>query len=230
LLLLAGVVSCGESDNDNDGSSADSGSNAANGSSQTAATTTSTTSASSSSSATTSGGTTTDTTGSGGGTSSANTTTSTAATSVGGAANANLTSASTTNGGGSGGDSGSACPPEPPVNGGTCEGLGLGCAYEDCDGAGRSIAQCTQGTWFVDTGACGEAVNCSAGSDVCAAGEICLVMAGGALLSECVPNTCDGEAVTCDCIESCVGECPVYGTVEMGITITCNTCPSGLCP
>ena len=228
VVLFTAVVSCGESD----GGGADSGAEATNGtqgSSQTAASSTSSTSSTSATSsasatsATNGNGATTDTGGAGGGTSTSSTTATVGATSVGGAAG---DTNSTTGGGGLNGE----CPNEPPVNGGSCDGLGFSCAYEDCDGAGRSIAQCTQGTWFVETGACPETVYCNGGSMTCAPGEVCLVMAGGAFLQNCVPNTCDGEAVACDCIEGCFGECPAFGTVDMGITITCNTCPSGQCP
>lgn len=153
-------------------------------------------------------------------------------TGVGGAAgNADATSETTTTAaGGSGGEAG-ACPNQPPSPDSSCSSLGVLCAYEDCAGAGRTVASCVNGAWSVTTSACGETVDCTAGGAQCSEGEICLVRAGGALLQDCVPNTCETGPVECDCIEGCSGECATYGTPESGITITCNTCPNGmLCP
>jgi len=151
----------------------------------------------------------------------------------GGAGNANATSeTSTTAAGGSGGEAG-ACPNEPPNPDSSCAGVGELCAYEDCAGVGRTVASCVSGAWSVTTSACGETVTCTAGSEECVQGEVCLILAGGAFQQYCVPNTCDTGPVECACIEGCYweGDCVTYGTPETGITITCNTCPNGmLCP
>jgi len=132
--------------------------------------------------------------------------------------------------GGSGGTAAEPCPATPPANGSSCFASGPICAYEDCAGNGRSVANCFNGSWSVANAACGETVGCNAGPGTCGVGEICLVLAGGALLGGCVANTCETGPVSCDCIEGCSGECGVTGDPDYGITITCNTCPSGLCP
>jgi hypothetical protein len=149
-------------------------------------------------------------------------------TDVGGAAgNANATSEVTTTG--AGGDE--ACPSELPPADSACPSVNQNCYYEDCSGAGRSLASCADDGWAVSTAPCADTVYCSAGGAECSEGEICLIRAGGAFLQECVPNTCETGPVECDCIEGCSGECATYGDAETGITITCNTCPSGMaCP
>ncbi|HEY6726723.1 MAG TPA: hypothetical protein VI197_21965 [Polyangiaceae bacterium] len=153
-------------------------------------------------------------------------------TSSGGSAGdvATATNTTSTGPGGSGGVPDDTCPSEPPVGNTPCKFFGGHCAYEDCAGSGRSVAVCPQGTWFVETSACSDMVYCSGGSEICAAGEVCLVMAGGAFLQECVPNTCEGQAVDCDCTEGCFGDCTTFASAQTGITITCNTCPEGNCP
>lgn len=231
--LFVGVgTSCGSSSSD----SGDSGSTAdtttsTEGSSQTSNTvTTGNVSASSNataSAATTSAG------GSGGSSSDASTTTSTSTTGDGGGAgDASVTSnATSTSAGGSGGAPDGTCPNEPPVENGSCSELGVLCAYEDCSGAGRTVAECLFGQWSVETGACTEVVYCSDGSATCALGEICSITAGGAYQQQCVPNTCEGEAVDCDCLQGCGGDCFTSAMLETGITVTCDTCPFDLpCP
>ena len=147
---------------------------------------------------------------------------------VGGAAgNADSTSEVTTTGAGGN----EACPSELPSAESACPRVNQNCYYEDCSGAGRSIASCSDGGWSVSTAPCTETVFCTAGGADCSEGEICLIVAGGAFAQECVPNTCETGPVGCDCIEGCSGDCTTYGDPDNGITITCNTCPSGMaCP
>jgi hypothetical protein len=57
-----------------------------------------------------------------------------------------------------------------------------------------------------------------------------MVLAGGALLEMCVDNTCGGGPIGCDCIQGCMGVCSVAGDAASGITLSCNTCPEGICP
>jgi len=231
--LLTGVVtSCGSSSSSSDdsGTGADTATSTQGNTSTTQAANANSSSSATLSSTGTSGS---DDGGSGGSSNNGSTTTASTTSVGGGAGNANATSDSTSGGageGGSGGDPSVTCPNEPPVADSSCSFVGPLCAYEDCDGPGRTVATCSQGTWFVETGACSETVYCNGGSEMCAPGEVCLIRAGGAFLQECVPNTCEGEAVECDCIEGCYDNCPLFATVETGITITCNTCPSGQCP
>lgn len=157
------------------------------------------------------------------------TTTSGTTTGVGGAAgNANATSeTSTTAAGGSGGGD-VPCPSEAPAAGSECSGASY-CVYEDCTGAGRSIATCSESAWSVSTTACSETFTCLIGGGQCNAGEICLIHAGGAISQRCVPNTCGTGPVECDCAEGCFDYCRVEVSPEQGITVICNTCPVGQC-
>ena len=139
--------------------------------------------------------------------------------------------------GGRGGGGGTAAPrarPSPPEPGTNCPG-GLNCYYEDCSGAGRTIASCVAGSasaprWQVTTGAC-TAVTCpNPSSQSCPAGQLCFIAAGGAIFATCGSNTCGTSAISCDCIQGCSGVCTVIGSAQSGITVTCNTCPQGGCP
>ena len=136
--------------------------------------------------------------------------------------------------GGGGGTAAPACPTSPPEPGTNCPG-GLNCYYEDCSGAGRTIASCVAGSasaprWQVTTGAC-TAVTCpNPSSQSCPAGQLCFIAAGGAILATCGSNTCGTSAISCDCIQGCSGVCTVIGSAQGGIIVSCNTCPQGGCP
>jgi len=151
----------------------------------------------------------------------------------GGAGGASGGSAGT---GGAGGTSAPACPAAPPQSGSNCA-PGLSCYYEDCAGAGRTVATCVAGSvssprWQVTTSAC-TAVTCPnpASSTMCAAGQVCVVRVGGALFADCVCNSCGTSAISCGCLQSCSGTCTVIGSAQGGVSVLCNTCPAGLaCP
>ena len=64
----------------------------------------------------------------------------------------------------------------------------------------------------------------------CPAGQICVVRAGGAISTECVSNSCGTSAISCDCLQSCSGDCTVLGTSVGSVAIYCNTCPQATCP
>ena len=102
--------------------------------------------------------------------------------------------------GGAGGASGATCPAVPPQPGGNCT-VGLNCYYEDCAGAGRTVASCVAGStveprWQVATGAC-TAVTCPNPSSLtCPAGQLCFISAGGAVLVTCGTNTCGTSAIS----------------------------------
>ena len=129
-------------------------------------------------------------------------------------------------GGGSGGAPAATCPTAPPAAGAICSRPPT-CFYEDCAGIGRTVASCVNGAWSVETGPC-TGVFCQ--SQTCQPGEVCVIRAGGALLVECTQNACGAAAVSCGCLQSCFGICTVGGSLASGVTINCNTCPSGLCP
>jgi len=128
-------------------------------------------------------------------------------------------------GGGGGGSVVASCPGAAPADGQACTGAGS-CFYEDCAGSGRTVATCAKGAWAVETGAC-TGVFCL--SRTCAIGQICIMSAGGALLVDCVPNTCGNAAIECGCLQSCTAACSVAGSLQSGVTIRCNTCASNQC-
>jgi hypothetical protein len=122
-----------------------------------------------------------------------------------------------------------ACPASPPSSGSSCAHADQACFYENCTGAGRTAARCTNGAWSVETGPC-EAENCGmSGTLKCNPGQVCMEQHGGALITKCVASHCEGLA-TCECIEGCSGECTVDGNVNEGITVRCNLCPGLPCP
>jgi hypothetical protein len=132
----------------------------------------------------------------------------------------------TTGAGGGGGSAPVGCPIAAPTDGDSCNAA-TSCFYEDCAGAGRTVATCTNGAWNVQTGAC-TGVFCQ--SQTCAIGQVCMMRIGGALLVECVPNTCGAAAIGCGCLQSCLGsDCSVSGSLQTGVTVQCNTCPSNQC-
>ena len=120
------------------------------------------------------------------------------------------------------------CPGTAPVSAARCGSNSQVCFYEDCAGAGRSVATCTNGSWSVEVGACA-AVQCAYPVSMsCVSGQICSVTAGGALLARCVENGCGKGAITCACASSC-SSCSIAGSVSQGVTVSCNSCASATC-
>jgi hypothetical protein len=122
------------------------------------------------------------------------------------------------------------CPATAPGGASLCTSNAQVCFYEDCAGVGRTVATCSNGTWSVQTAACG-AVKCTSYPMVnmsCSSGQVCSVSAGGALLASCVENRCGAGPVTCECAASCT-TCSISGSLENGVTVTCNACPSNTC-
>lgn len=118
------------------------------------------------------------------------------------------------------------CPTDPPSDGTAC-GAPQSCLYPRCDSVGEVRATCVSGTWTVITEACSDVI-CAEGSMTCSAEELCVATAGGALMIECRVDPCGGGTVEAACAcDVCPSgaECTVIGR-----NITCNTCPSGLCP
>jgi len=135
-------------------------------------------------------------------------------------------SAGSTGSGGGGGSPLASCPGAVPTEGAPCSNV-ASCFYEECTAGGRTVASCTNGAWSVETGPC-TGVFCL--SQTCAIGQVCLMRVGGALLIDCVPNTCGASAIGCGCLQSCAGSaCTVGGSLQSGATIQCNTCPSNQC-
>jgi hypothetical protein len=231
------ALGCGSTEKPGGGSSASVGGNGGTGTETSGASTTSDVSnslgsntTSQDTSSTGAGGQSTASTTSGGDTEGSTTASSTDAaggSSFGG--NGSTTATGTDGAGGSGPIS--LCPAAPPSDGDECTTSSFLCAYEDCGAAGRTVAYCS-GTWSVELAPCDAPVVCggSFGFGECAADEVCLVSAGGAVSQECVQNTCGDGPLECDCLTGCFGECALSGSATMGLTMSCNTCPDASCP
>ena len=137
-------------------------------------------------------------------------------------------------GGASGSGGATACPAVAPQPGGSCA-PGLSCYYEDCPGAGRTIASCVSGSsamprWSITTGACMTVSCMNAPGMTCPAGQVCLVRTSGVgTFAECVTNTCGTSPLLCGCLQSCSDGCFVVGSAQAGFTIYCNQCPQATC-
>jgi hypothetical protein len=114
-----------------------------------------------------------------------------------------------------------ACPDTPPLRGTTCGGQT--CVYEDCAGAGRTIAQCyPAGSFDFTVTACTPASCAGATPSPCPMGSLCLKKpVNGVLTPTCLPNPCGRGPITCDCV-TCSGACSIVGTAD-GVTVTCQT-------
>lgn len=173
----------------------------------------------------------------------------TGGTSTGGAANGGMSGegakggAAGNGGEGAGGRSGGGCPDAPPASGDSCPASlgGATCFYEDCSGTGRRTrATCAiangspsdPSMWIIDTWPCGDLVRCSGDGSghTCPAGDVCLVLEGGTLSTQCVAPSCGTGPVECGCVDGCFDGC-TESTGEQGATFTCSTCtdPRG-CP
>ena len=121
------------------------------------------------------------------------------------------------------------CPAEAPPSGMSCSASGQRCVYQDCAALGVTVASC-QSTWSLTTTPCGSVVLCASysGSTTCSTGQICKVYAGGALLADCVENTCGTGPIDCTCLGICSGVCSTL-TNTTGVTVYCNTCTQGIC-
>jgi hypothetical protein len=112
-----------------------------------------------------------------------------------------------------------ACPKAAPANGTPCGSLSQTCTYQDCGGAGRTIATCTASAWKVTTSPCAT-LACQGTSGpglVCDAGMVCIITSssGGApvVTPACVKHTCGTGPITPECVPSLSGTCtPSYTT------------------
>lgn len=118
------------------------------------------------------------------------------------------------------------CPQTAPSNGSGCSKANGTCYYEDCAGAGRTLATCNAGTWQVQSAAC-SAFACQApGKDggvlTCAAGQICVVMTSTSfnVTPSCESHTCGTGAMSTDCIAGTAGGCNPKYKVD-GVVVSC---------
>jgi|GEM_PF-1112532 len=130
-----------------------------------------------------------------------------------------------------------ACPATAPKDGTACESVDHKCYYEDCVGAGRTMASCAGGLWAVENGAC-TPVDCPGGGitpagTTCAAGEVCVrtTSTGGAytITASCTQQICGTGPVSVSCIQLPYSGC-FANTSLSGIVVNCSassSCGSG---
>ena len=108
------------------------------------------------------------------------------------------------------------CPAAAPTAGAACSGPP--CYYQDCAGAGRTVATCANGAWQIETGSCAD-VPC--GALTCPPTQLCMEIAGDALRTTCAVSICGTGPISCGCLP-CQGNCNVGGTASTGITVHCS--------
>jgi len=128
-----------------------------------------------------------------------------------------------TGGGGGAGAPAATCPMSPPATGAPCSAPTRSCFYDACPAGPRALSVCSGDSWTTQTGS---SCDLSCGTLMCNPGEICLVLAGGSLSYNCMPNGCGTGPVA----ELCAGGCPIVYSLEGGVQVSCNTCPQGGCP
>lgn len=108
-----------------------------------------------------------------------------------------------------------ACPARPPTSGTSCGPVDHPCIYDDCAGQGHTQATCANGTWSVQTTACGaltcEGVGVTPAAVTCAAGQVCVRTSVSNVVPmikpTCVDNTCGTSAVSIECLAGLSGAC-----------------------
>jgi hypothetical protein len=118
------------------------------------------------------------------------------------------------------------CPQAAPQNGSACSSAYGTCYYEDCAGAGRSLATCVAGTWRVDTAACSafpcQVPNTDGGALTCTAGQVCVTTTNTSfnVTAACENQTCGTRPMSTSCINGLTGDCsPKYKL--SGVVVTC---------
>jgi hypothetical protein len=126
-----------------------------------------------------------------------------------------------------------ACPQAPPANGAACGPVPVSqtCYYEDCAGAGRTVATCAAGAsaWQVTTGACAPyacAADASSSSLICPSGMICVLTTQIGPVAPiptpaCVPHSCGTGPITPECVPGLYGTCAAAYSVG-GVVFRCE--------
>lgn len=106
------------------------------------------------------------------------------------------------------------CPQAPPTNASACGSVDFSCFYEDCNGAGRTQANCSGNTWQVQTGACTSVTCTGVGPTTtltCVPGQFCVLTTsgGGAHIVQpsCVDNTCGQGPISPQCVHGLSASC-----------------------
>lgn len=121
------------------------------------------------------------------------------------------------------------CPKSAPQDGTTCSTAQGTCYYEDCAGAGRTLAKCAAGSWQVTSAACGpylcEAPITDAGALTCAAGKVCVVTTDSSFrtTTACVDQTCGTGPMSTTCIQGLIASGCAVKYKTSGVVVTCST-------
>lgn len=128
------------------------------------------------------------------------------------------------------------CPTVAPVDRATCSGA-VTCSYQDCAGAGRTLATCRSNLWTVETAACDTTRCAGAGTTattlICKADEVCVLTTSGGgaywIRPDCVKNTCSPAAVATTCLPGLSGSCSVdsVGIVHCSESSSCGSGQGG---
>ena len=115
------------------------------------------------------------------------------------------------------------CPRAAPKNGSTCSSANGTCYYENCAGAGRTLATCSAGSWQVQSAACSsfacQAPDTEGGGLTCAAGQVCVVTTDTSftVTPACVDQTCGTGPMSTDCIKGLSGSCSAKYALSGGV-------------
>jgi hypothetical protein len=118
------------------------------------------------------------------------------------------------------------CPNSAPTNGSACSPANGTCYYEDCGGAGRSLATCVDRAWKVETAACDtypcQAPGTDGGELKCAAGQICVVTTDTSfrVTPSCESQTCGTRPMSTSCISGLTGQCSPRYKLD-GVVVSC---------
>lgn len=122
------------------------------------------------------------------------------------------------------------CPSTPPADKSSCGRVDYPCLYEDCAGAGRTLAACVNGAWMVQSGMCSPIICTGVGVTpaevTCVAGELCVLTGTSNVVPRvkpaCVDNTCGKDPVSLQCIQPLAGRCAVDVLVDGTPVIDCE--------
>ena len=106
-----------------------------------------------------------------------------------------------------------------------CSGAGS-CFYEDCAGSGRTVATLRERR----VGRRDRSVHRRVlpVADVCGRPGLRRCARAARCWSSARRTPAAAPRSSCGCLQSCAGTCTVGGSLQSGVTIQCNTCPSNL--
>jgi hypothetical protein len=119
------------------------------------------------------------------------------------------------------------CPYAPPKDGTYCGTATFTCYYEDCAGAGRTVATCASQAWQAESAACDsfacQAEGANAEPLTCAAGEVCMLTRNTSFTwtAACVEHACGTGPMSTDCLNGLGDSCSAEYKLS-GVVVTCT--------